>query len=378
MKAVSPMAETTSAPAANLGTDPSADLRADARLQRLEWTVFKRLDGLLQGDWRTLFRGHGLDLAELREYQHHDDVRRIDWNVTARLNQPFVREYLEDREATAWFLLDLSPSLDFGTRARKRSVAADLVAVLATALTRKGHRVGAHLYGRQAAAQGKAHGLTEAPVPARSGRRQVLELMHRINERPRPQLVRAGKSSAPTSSSRRPSDRDAATADGTRLDRMLHTAQASLRGRCVVFVVSDFISAPGWEAPLAALARRHDVVTVRIVDAAEREMPDVGLVPMVDAETGERMLVDTGSARFRQRYAHIAARREAAVRGALVQAGVDTLELDTGEDLANALLRFVHARRERARLNAGGIAKRARAALAPTPSSFTSTARVTP
>jgi uncharacterized protein (DUF58 family) len=348
MKAVSPTPETAAAAAkgALASAQPADAIRADARLRRLEWTVFKRLDGLLQGDWRTFFRGHGLDLAELREYQHHDDVRRIDWNVTARLNQPFVREYLEDREATAWFLLDLSPSIDFGTRARKRSVAVDLVAVLATALVRKGHRVGAHLYGRNVAPRGKkAAGAapgSEAPLPARSGRRQVLELMQRIGERPRPALVRDG----------------GVGGEGTRLDRMLHAAHANLRGRCVVFVVSDFISAPGWDAPLGALARRHDVVAVRIVDPAEREMPDVGLVPMVDAETGERMLVDTSSAKFRERYAKAAQRREAQVHEALARAGVDTLELDTGDNLADALLRFVHARRERARLSAGGATRR--------------------
>ncbi len=338
-----------------VGAAPQPLWRADARLQHLEWTVFKRLDGLLQGDWRTLFRGHGLDLAELREYQHHDDVRRIDWNVTARLNQPFVREYLEDREATAWFLLDLSASIDFGTRARKRSLAADVVGVLATALTRKGHRVGAHMYGQASAQRAGRTGTErpgrtgvsatrEAPLPARGGRRQVLELMHRIEQRPRPALVRGARD---------------ALGSGTRLDHLLHTGLTSLRGRCVVFVISDFISAPGWDKPLAALARRHDVVAVRIVDPAERDMPNVGLVPLVDAETGEQMLVDTGSARFRARYAEAARRREAAVRESLAQTGVDTLELDTGEDLAASLLRFMHARRERARLNAGGSAWRA-------------------
>jgi uncharacterized protein (DUF58 family) len=346
------------------GAAPQPMWRADARLQHLEWTVFKRLDGLLQGDWRTLFRGHGLDLAELREYQHHDDVRRIDWNVTARLNQPFVREYLEDREATAWFLLDLSASIDFGTRARKRSLAADVVGVLATALTRKGHRVGAHLYGQPSTARpGRIGGSSagEAPLPARGGRRQVLELMHRIERRPRPTLVRGARD---------------ALGSGTRLDHLLHTGLTNLRGRCVVFVISDFISAPGWEKPLAALARRHDVVAVRIVDPAERDMPNVGLVPLVDAETGEQMLVDTGSARFRSRYAEAARRRETAVRESLGQTGVDTLELDTGEDLAAALLRFMHARRERARLNAGGTAWRAKR---PDPASAAKvTSRATP
>src|SRR6476660_4367902 len=115
---------------------------SEAILRRLEWTVIRRLDGMLQGDYRTLFRGAGLDLADLREYQHHDDVRHIDWNVTARLQIPHVREFTEDREMAAWFLVDQSPSVDFGSgEQRKRGVSAEFVAVLARLLTRRGNRV---------------------------------------------------------------------------------------------------------------------------------------------------------------------------------------------------------------------------------------------
>src|ERR1700749_2054044 len=124
------------------------DRDAEALLKRLEWTVLRRLDGLLQGDYRTLLRGAGLDLADLREYQHHDDVRHIDWNVTARLTIPHVREFTEDREMAVWFLVDLSPSVGFCSgEQRKRSVSAEFVAVLARLLTRHGNRVGAMLYG---------------------------------------------------------------------------------------------------------------------------------------------------------------------------------------------------------------------------------------
>ena len=132
---------------------PTADAVADnapsaqALLQRLEWTVLKRLDGALQGDYRTLFRGHGVDLADLREYQEHDDVRHIDWNVTARTNTLHVRQFIEDRELCAWFLLDLSPSVDFGSRQRKRSVSESFVAVMASLVLRHGNRAGAVLYG---------------------------------------------------------------------------------------------------------------------------------------------------------------------------------------------------------------------------------------
>src|SRR5512132_4712525 len=128
-------------------------LRApDARLRRLEWTVIRRLDGWLQGDYRTLFRGYGMDLADIREYVAGDDVRHIDWNVTARMDTPYVREYLEDREITAWFLLDLSPSVDFGTveaERLKRSVLVDVVTTLARVLTRHGNKVGAIFYGSE-------------------------------------------------------------------------------------------------------------------------------------------------------------------------------------------------------------------------------------
>ena len=146
----------------------------DAFLKRLEWTVIRRLDGLLQGNYRTLFRGHGLDLAGLREYQHGDDVRHIDWNVTARLNTPYVREYHEDREINAWFLLDLSASVDFGARVKKQAVSAGFVTVLARLLTRQGNRVGAILYGA---------GIDNV-IPARSGRRHVLHLLHALQSRP--------------------------------------------------------------------------------------------------------------------------------------------------------------------------------------------------
>ena len=143
----------------------------DAILRRLEWTVIRRLDGLLQGDYRTLFRAFGLDLADLREYQLHDDVRHIDWNVTARLQTPYVREFHADREVTAWFLLDLSGSVDFGSATcASARCPAELVAVLARLLTRHGNRVGAILYSDK----------IDGVIPARGGRRHVLHLLDRM------------------------------------------------------------------------------------------------------------------------------------------------------------------------------------------------------
>lgn len=293
--------------------------QTEALLRRLEWTVIKRLDGLLQGDHRTLMRGTGLDLADLREYQHHDDVRHIDWNVTARLQTPHVRVFTEDREIAAWFLLDLSPSVDFGSGAqRKRELLQGFVGVLARLISRHGNRVGAMLYGQRAAA-------VDAVLPARGGRTQVLRLLNML---------------APPSGPR-------AVGGPTDLSQLLQRAAVSLRQRCTVFVVSDFISEPGWERPLGELARRHDVVAVRLLDPLERDLPDLGLVPMRDAETGEQLLVDTHDAGFRQRFAAIAAQREAQLREALARAGVDALELSTGDELFAAVRRFVELRRQR-------------------------------
>ena len=298
-------------------------------LRRLEWTVIRRLDGLLHGNYRTLIRGFGLDLADLREYQYQDDVRKIDWNVTARLQTPYVREYNEDRDINAWFLLDLSPSVDFGSgEVRKRSVATDFVAVLARLLTRHGNRVGALIYGDK----------VDTVIPARSGRRHVLHLMDRI-------------------ASRAPLPRSA----GTRLDELLHSAFQIVKRRSLVFLVSDFISAPGWAKPLALLARRHEVLAVRLYDALEMELPDLGLFVMQDAETGEQLFVDTHDRGFRRRFTELARRREAELRAALRDAGVDALELATGDDLADAIVRFAELRKRRRQLAAGAMPNHPRA-----------------
>ena len=299
-------------------TDDDLGGNAEALLKRLEWTVLRRLDGLLQGDHRTLMRGAGLDLADLREYQHHDDVRHIDWNVTARLQQPYVREFTEDRELSAWFLVDLSASVDFGSdRFTKRRIAREFVAVLARMLTRRGNRVGALIYGTE----------VDTVLPARGGRTHVLELLQRMAARPAE-----------------------AAAGSTDLRILLAAAQRSIRRRSTIFVVSDFISAPGWEMTLGQLAQRHEVTAVRLFDPLEMELPDLGLVTMKDAETGEQLVVDTHDAGFRARFMAAAERRETGLRLALARAGVDTLELATDDDLVDSILRFTDLKKQRSRL----------------------------
>jgi uncharacterized protein (DUF58 family) len=295
------------------------------RLRRLEWTVMRRLDGWLQGDYRTMFRGQGLDLADIREYVAGDDVRHIDWNVTARLDSPYVREYHEDREITAHFLLDVSPSVDFGTAdALKRDLLIDFTAVLSRLLTRHGNRVGAVIYGRG----------VERIVPARTGRMQVLRLINELQKRPR-----------------------LAEAPATALADLLDAGLRSIRRRSLVFVISDFFSTPGWERPLSLLSRSHEVLAIRLVDPREREIPEIGMVVMNDAETGEHLWVDTSDRRFRKRFEDVVRKREEALATAFRRAGVDTLELDTETDLVRSVVRFAQMRRQRrAKLRAVKIA----------------------
>ena len=284
-------------------------------LHRLEWQVIRRLDGLLQGDYRTLLYGHGIDFADLREYQPQDDVRHIDWNVTARLDTPHVRQYVEDREVTAWFLLDMSPSMDFGPLKRpKQAILIELVTALARLLSRSGNRIGAILYNNR----------VSQVIPPHTGRNQVLRLIRALLDGSEP-----------------PSG---ATTD---LSILLHAALNTFRRRSLIFLISDFLSEPGWEMPLALLRQRHELVAIRLWDPGEVDLPDVGFVVVEDAETGEQLFVDTGNPTFRRRFHEVADQREAALKTALRRAGVDLYGVATDDDIVAALVRMANLRKKR-------------------------------
>ena len=217
--------------------------QAERLLRRLDWQVIRRIDGLLQGDHRALFYGSGTDFADLREYQTHDDVRYIDWNVTARLDVPYVRQYIDDRELTAWLLLDRSSSMGFGHVERTKAlVMTELAATLARLLAREGNRIGAVLYDNA----------VEQIIEPRGGRRQVLRLARDLLRPP----LGAGST--------------------TELGGLFRSGLQAIRRRSLVFVLSDFISEPGWERTLGVLAHRHEVVAVRIWDTREVELVDAG------------------------------------------------------------------------------------------------------
>ena len=239
-------------------------------LQRLDWQVIRRLDGLLQGDYRTLFYGAGIDFTDLREYQPEDDIRHIDWNVTARLNSPYVRQYVEDREITAWFLLDLSPSMGFGPIDRsKQVVLVDFVATMARLLTRNGNRVGAILYNNR----------IDRIVPPRGGRNQVLRLIRDLFN-----------------------ETENVPGTTTDLKQLVRAGLNTVKKRSFVFLISDFFSEPGWERPLSLLNRRHEMLAIRLWDPREVELPNAGFIVVEDSESGEQLYVDTSDPEFHRRF----------------------------------------------------------------------------
>ena len=298
--------------------DQAATLTPERLLRRLEWHVVRRLDGRLQGDYRTLFRGTGVDFTDLREYEPGDDLRHVDWNVTARMDALYVRQYVEDRELTAWLLLDHSASMGFGPVDRQKNlVLAEVATTLAHVLAHGGNRVGAVLFGSE----------VEQVIPPASGRNQVLRIAREVIDPP------------------------TTPAPGTTTDLavLLRAAHGLTRRRSLIVIVSDFISEPGWDALLALLAKRHEVVAIQVADPREFEIPSVGMVYVEDAETGEQIFVDTDDPVFQRRLREAADARQAELVEATRRAGVDLHQVLTDEDLVRALMRVSALRKRRRR-----------------------------
>ncbi|WP_430783625.1 DUF58 domain-containing protein [Actinoplanes sp. G11-F43] len=282
----------------------------DRLLRRLEWRLGRRLDGRLQGSYRTVWHGAGLDFTDLRAYTPEDDVRHIDWNVTARLDEPFVRQFTEDREMTAWMVIDRSASMRFGGGAGKESTAAELAVAISRLISQGGNRVGAILFDNQ----------THRVIPPRTGRDQILRIARDLT------------------SSFTPKKSDKVTD----LTAMLQLAATTTnRRRSLVFVMSDFIGDPGWDRPLARLTHRHEVVVIRVVDPSELDLPDLGLILVEDAETGEQLLVDTSDPLLRARLTEQVGAREDELAAGMRRAGVDAHRITTDQDMLATLVDMV-------------------------------------
>ena len=289
--------------------------RQERILRQLEILVTRKLDGLLHGDHQGLVPAAGTDPGEAREYAFGDDVRHMDWNLTARTTVPHVRDTIAERELETWLVVDRSPSMDFGTaRCAKRDLATAAVAAFAFLANRAGNRTGAVLVDPGGS----------AVVPARGGREPALALLHRL-------------SSAP------PADRGAGDLAGG-----LGLAERLARRRGLVVVVSDFLDRSQWAPSLRRLSGRHQLVAVEIRDPREDDLPPVGLLTLVDPETGARVEAQTSSAKLRARFAEAAAAQRAETARTLRTAGARHVVLSTDRDwlvdLVGAVARWRHHR----------------------------------
>jgi uncharacterized protein (DUF58 family) len=289
--------------------DRSAALENFRRVRGLEIRTRKLVNEVFSGEYHSVFRGRGIEFAEVREYQPGDDVRSIDWNVTARTGRPFVKQYQEERELTVVFAVDVSGSLGFGTRGSlKAELAAELCAVLAMSAVQNHDKLGLMLFSDR----------VDLFLRPRKGRPHVMRIIREVLEA-------------------------RSTGRATRMEDPLEQLRRVLKRKAVIFVVSDFLG----HVPvrqLALLNRRHDVIALRLQDTAEVELPSVGLVELVDAETGKRALVDTGSRGLRRRYRERQAARLQEVKSQLARARVETVTLTTGESFVRPLMDFFEKR----------------------------------
>jgi uncharacterized protein (DUF58 family) len=289
------------------------DAAPDEVLRRLQLTVWKRLDGLLQGDYRGLVPGHGSEPGETRAYQPGDDVRRIDWNVTARMRDVHLRETIADRELELHLVCDLTASLGFGTvRTTKQELAVSAATAVALLAGRSGNRIGAIL------GVGDEH----VHIPARTGRDALMAVLHRLV-----------------------STRTAEGSGGGDLAALLFRAHKLARRRGMVVVVSDFLDASNWDRALRALTVRHEVLVIEVVDRRELSIPDVGLVMLRDPETGRTRSLDTGKAEVRERFATAAAAQREDFARRIRRSGAAHLQLRTDRDWVVDMARFVSQRR---------------------------------
>jgi uncharacterized protein (DUF58 family) len=299
-------------------------LAPEQALRRLDLTINRRLDGLLQGDYQGLIPGPGSDPAEARLYAVGDDVRRMDWNVTARTTQPHVRDVIADRELETWLLVDLTPSMEFGTALfEKRDLAIAAAATIGFLAARGGNRIGC----RALLPSGTRL------VPARPGRQHLLALLRMLLGTRRP----------PNAAPRGGSARETPTGPIELADAVTALATTQRR-RGLAVVISDFlgveVGTPTWEGPMRRLAARHQVLAIEIVDPRELTLPDVGLLTLVDPETGRRRDVRT-SRSLRERYAAGALAQRRATRDALRRAGAGHLRLSTDADWVRDVPHYV-------------------------------------
>lgn len=304
-------------------SQPVEKVASDARstLRQLELDVTRRLDGLLHGDHKGLVPGHGSELGETRRYEPGDDIRRIDWNVTARLPEAHIRQTIAERELETWLVIDTGPRLGYGSVNReKRDLALAAAASVGFLTQRDGNRIGAVLTGPN----------DEKVIGPRGSRKHLMHLLHQV----------AGS---------RSEEGDGVTDLGASIRRV--GAIAKRRG--MVAVISDFRVGPGWEDHIAVLARKHDVIACELVDPLELSLPNVGLLPVVDPGTGQMIEVPTHRAKVREAYAKAAQERRESIATMFARHGIDHIEMRTDHAWLDDVVHFVAKRKHRLLATAG-------------------------
>ncbi|MCD6496616.1 MAG: DUF58 domain-containing protein [Candidatus Aenigmarchaeota archaeon] len=286
------------------------------RIRRIELKTKRLVDGLMQGAYYSIFKGRGIEFSEVREYHYGDDIRAIDWNVTARMNHPFVKEFVEERDLTVMIFFDVSGSIDFGTQDMlKREAAVELIASIAFSAIRNNDRVGLIL----------ASSKIEKYITPRKGKKHAMRIIREILYH-------------------RPEEK------GTDLERPLIRLSKVMKKRGVIFIVSDFIEDLGkLEKPLRIMRKKHDVVAVRIVDVRESEIPDVGYVELEDGETGEHFAVNTSDPDFRKNFSRIASERDASIAYFMKARKIDFIQIPASDNWQKAAAKYFTEKTRRAR-----------------------------
>jgi uncharacterized protein (DUF58 family) len=289
------------------------------KIKRVRIKTQRLVDTLLAGEYASAFQGHGIEFSEVRPYEEGDDVRLIDWNVTARMNSPFVKKYIEERELKIYLLVDISQSHDFGSEVNlKRDLLVEFAATMAWLGISRNDKVGLTLFSDR----------VEKSIPPKKGKRQLAKIIEALlyqESTGRGTLIEAG---------------------------MAYLGKVAKR-RGVIIIISDFLTDEGLSRPLKILALKHDVVLVRMTDRWERELPNVGLVEIEDPETGETLLLDTSNPHVRKEYQELRGELDASLTRARNIAGVDIIELSTGRPFIRPLLMFLKTKRTKRRIRTG-------------------------
>ena len=286
------------------------------KIKKLDINTKHLVDGIISGNHNSVFKGQGIEFSEIRDYRVGDDIRTIDWKVTARFNHPYIKEFIEERDLQVYFVIDVSGSSSFGTNISKQEKALEIIASLMFAALRNNDGIGIFL----------TTDSMEKYIPAKKGRRHVLQMLDAIS------------SFTPESTQ-------------TNLKKSLEYVARIIKRKSIVFVVSDFMDEGAnnnnnneYLKPLKILRKHHDIITLRIVDPREKEIPDVGMIELEDDETGEQMLVDTSNQEFRNAYIDLIVKNDTAFIANMRKNKIDTISILTDQEYSTALKKFFKKR----------------------------------